>query len=116
MLKDGQIVKIGNEDYKVVTLKDKELPCINCAIKRCHMNREFDEFKAKHGALSCVDLIPVHSRFEKINVEQTPQVVYKCKTIEVTVMTATNDNKLDPGFWVGLILIGILIYCTTKCS
>lgn len=25
-------------------------------------------------------------------------------------------NKIDPGFWVGLLLIAALLYLTVKCS
>ena len=28
----------------------------------------------------------------------------------------TNNERLDPGFWIGLILIVILILCTQKCK
>lgn len=30
-------------------------------------------------------------------------------------MTAVNKDKIDPGFWIGLILIAALLYFTYKC-
>ena len=31
-------------------------------------------------------------------------------------MEATNNNKIDPGFWIGLLLVLILMSCTIKCQ
>ena len=31
-------------------------------------------------------------------------------------MKAKNKEKIDPGFWIGLVLIAGLIFATIKCS
>lgn len=31
-------------------------------------------------------------------------------------MEVTNNNKIDPGFWIGLLLVLILMSCTMKCQ
>lgn len=31
-------------------------------------------------------------------------------------MTITKNDRLDPGFWIGLVMIGILIYLTQQCK
>ena len=31
-------------------------------------------------------------------------------------MQASKKSKIDPGFWVGLVLIAFLIFCTIKCK
>ncbi len=30
-------------------------------------------------------------------------------------MQAVNKNKIDPGFWIGLIVIAALLYITYRC-
>ena len=30
-------------------------------------------------------------------------------------MQAVKEGGIDPGFWIGLLLIGLLIFCTYKC-
>lgn len=31
-------------------------------------------------------------------------------------MMQENKNKIDPGFWVGLVLIALLLLLTSKCK
>lgn len=64
MLKLGETVEVNGKKHTVVVLDTTELPCKNCTIEHCYNNKEFDELKAEHDALSCIELIPLHSRFE----------------------------------------------------
>ena len=31
-------------------------------------------------------------------------------------MQIAKQNKIDPGFWIGLILIALFLYMSTKCK
>lgn len=31
-------------------------------------------------------------------------------------MTKTNKDRLDPGFWIGIVLTVVLLYFTIKCK
>lgn len=81
MLKVGEVVKIGEKEYKVTDYGDK-LPCQDCDLKDCSHNEGYDGLKARMFALSCVDLIPLNTCFKEVvnpdNVESSPQVDGKC--------------------------------------
>lgn len=64
MLQEGEIVKIGEESYKVQRMTAKDLPCLKCQV-RCS-SREFDDLKASNMALSCLELIPSNTYFVKV--------------------------------------------------
>lgn len=77
MLQKGETVKIGEKEYRVET--ELKMPCIECDLKDCSHNKDFDELKAHHLALSCVDLMPIGTCFKEIEiVESSPQVDDKC--------------------------------------
>lgn len=67
MLKNGEIVEIDGNKYEVI--EDEGMPCKQCELKDCYKSKGLDALKAKHFALSCVELIPLSACFKKV-VEQ----------------------------------------------
>ena len=70
MLKVGQIVKIGEKEYKVAEVAKESLPCRECDLKDCSRNKGYDELKAKMFALSCVDITPLYTCFKEVPYEE----------------------------------------------
>ena len=76
MLKEGEIVTLGNKDYRITKYPNYHV-CMKCDLKDCQKNKDYDALKAKMFALSCVDIIPIDTCFKEV-VEQSPQVDCKC--------------------------------------
>ena len=62
MIEEGSIVQIGKCRY--VAKKVEGLPCRECDIANCSVNKDYDALKAKLGVTSCVDILSTNLCFK----------------------------------------------------
>lgn len=67
MLQERKEVLIGNDKYRVTKVPKGILGCMGmCDIKDCGRNPEFQDFKRKHVAQGCMDIIGIGHCFKRV--------------------------------------------------
>lgn len=67
MLKEGQIVTIDGDKYRVTKVPRGVLACLGmCNITRCNENEDFIQLKRVHNVKSCTQLMGLGYCLKKI--------------------------------------------------
>ena len=107
MLITGNKYRIGDEIHEV-TIEPADECCIDvCSVKNCTSNKNFSKFLNACKASCCMEILGVGRMFKKV--EWHHRLSQSVKPNRRRKMNAAN-KKLDPGFWIGMILLSFLIY------